>query len=134
MANIRLIFCLIIGVSVTKTSSNQMLNGGKHFNSVILPCYFYKTKILEQVFSTFNCMLFSGSSTEEYTVIEDDIIVYEDGSDYQQEFLSAQKRRWPKTGNEVNIPFKKKSLYASEEKEMALQKAIDEFETKTCIR
>ena len=79
-------------------------------------------------------MLFSGSSTEEYTVIEDDIIVYEDGSDYQQEFLSAQKRRWPKTGNEVNIPFKKKSLYASEEKEMALQKAIDEFETKTCIR
>ena len=43
MANIRLIFRLIIGVSVINNSSNQMLNGGKHFNSVILPCYFYNS-------------------------------------------------------------------------------------------
>ena len=74
------------------------------------------------------------STTEDYTVIEDDMILYDDGSDYQGEFLSAQKRRWPKTGNEVNIPFTKKSIFVSQEKEIALQKAIHEFETKTCIR
>ena len=74
------------------------------------------------------------STTEDYTVIEDDMILYDDGSDYQGEFLSAQKRRWPKSGNEVNIPFTKKSAFSSQEKEIALQKAIAEFETKTCIR
>ena len=111
-----------------------MLNGGKHFNSVIFPVILITWVSSGVSFLNLWLNAFSDSSTEEYTVIEDDIILYEDGSDYQQEFLSAQKRRWPKTGNEVNIPFKKKSIYASEEKEMALQKAIDEFETKTCIR
>ena len=78
--------------------------------------------------------MFSVSTTEVYTIIEDDMVFYDDGSDYQGEFISAQKRRWPKTGNEVHIPFTKKSMFASQEKEIALQKAIDEFETKTCIR
>ena len=93
----------------------------------ILPYFIYKFSLIVRI-------LISVSTTEEYTVIEDDMILYDDGSDYQGEFLSAQKRRWPKTGNEVNIPFTKRSTFASQEKDIALQKAIDEFETKTCIR
>ena len=66
--------------------------------------------------------------------MENDIMIYEDDPDYQGEFLSAEIRRWPKPGNEVRIPFTKKSTFGSPEKDAALQKAINEFETKTCIR
>ena len=74
------------------------------------------------------------TSTESYSVLEEDIMIYDQSEDYQGDFLPAQIRRWPKTGNEVLIPYTKKAEFPSEGKEAALKRAISEFDTKTCIR
>ena len=74
------------------------------------------------------------STTEGYSILEDDIMIYDVDETFQGEFLSAQIRRWPKTGNNVVIPFIKKAMFSYEEKDKALKRAIQEFDTKTCIR
>ena len=73
------------------------------------------------------------STTDGYSILEDDIMIYDQDETFQGEFLSAQKRRWPKTGNNVVIPFITKG-YKELEKDNALKRAIQEFDTKTCIR
>ena len=62
------------------------------------------------------------------------MMIYEDDQDYAEDFVSAEIPHWPKKRNEVLIPFTKKFTIISPEKEVALQRAIDEFTTKTCIR
>ena len=74
------------------------------------------------------------STTDGYSILEDDIMIYDQDETFQGEFLSAQKRRWAKTGINVVIPFIKKALFSYEEKDNALKRAIQEFDIKTCIR
>jgi len=73
-------------------------------------------------------------TTERYSLLEDDIMVYDMDESFQGEFLAAEVKRWPKTGNEVLIPYLKKTIFPVPEKEEALKRAISEFDTKTCIR
>ena len=61
-------------------------------------------------------------------------MVYDMDEDFLGEFLAAEVKHWPKTGNEVLIPYIKKSVYSDAVKEKALKRAISEFDTKTCIR
>ena len=72
--------------------------------------------------------------TEGYFLLEDDIMVYDMDEDFLGEFLAAEVKHWPKTGNEVLIPYLKKTTFPVPEKEEALKRAISEFDTKTCIR
>ena len=72
--------------------------------------------------------------TEDYSLLEEDIMVYDENESYQGEILGSEARLWPKTGNEVLIPYTKKAFYADVEKKEALKRAILEFHTKTCIR
>ena len=61
-------------------------------------------------------------------------MVYDMDESFQGEFLAAEVKHWPKTGNEVLIPYLKKTIFPVPEKEEALKRAISEFDTKTCIR
>ena len=60
-------------------------------------------------------------------------MIYDEDENFQGDFLASQVKHWPKTGNEVLIPYTK-TEFADAEKEEALERAISEFNTKTCIR
>jgi len=72
--------------------------------------------------------------TQSYSLLEDDIVIYDDDEIFEGEFLEAEVRHWPKTGNEVLIPYVKKTILSDRIKEKALKRAISEFNTNTCIR
>ena len=62
-------------------------------------------------------------------------MIYDEDESFQDEFLAAEVKRWPKTGNEVLIPYiTKPSSNPDPIKVEALKRAISEFDTKTCIR
>ena len=61
-------------------------------------------------------------------------MIYDDDEMFEGEFLEAEVRHWPKTGNDVLIPYVKKTILSDRIKEKALKRAISEFNTNTCIR
>ena len=65
----------------------------------------------------------------------DDIVIYDDDDDVYSSLdaVGYSSRLWDKIGNEVIIPYMI-SEGASEHHLLEINKAIDEFHKKTCIR
>ena len=61
-------------------------------------------------------------------------MIYDDDDSFQDEFLAAEVKHWPKIGHEVLIPYTLKYPLSDAVKEEALKRAISEFDIKTCIR
>ena len=64
-------------------------------------------------------------------VFEGDIIL--DDYDYVDEVTTDVKKKWPKTGDVVIIPFTFPED-ASEQERADIARTVQEFQTKTCIR
>ena len=67
-------------------------------------------------------------------IFENDIVVYDDGHDYSSpDAVGSVSRLWKKNGTEVIIPFTYPEGLTSHHLN-EIEKAIDEFHKKTCIR
>ena len=67
-------------------------------------------------------------------IFENDIVVYDDGHDYSSpDAVGSISRLWKKNGSDVIVPFAYPDGVTSDHIE-EINKAIDEFHKKTCIR
>ena len=67
-------------------------------------------------------------------VFENDIVVYDDDHDYSSpDAVGSASKLWKKNGTEVIIPYTMPEGVTSTQL-LEINKAIDEFDRKTCVR